>query len=164
MPRKHIQSAKTNNSIWPGMLIWLTIVPQHLCGKQAVKDWMMAPRAVPAYIHFKHLSGGKIKKIQDISQIHTPPWSSLQMYYWQLWKEKRSYWQMLILTYLVSPSWCMHSSARHAQQHVSAPSCLRQKDHLNGAGGAPKMTWHWSQCYCLWSFFFFTQTHNFSFK
>lgn len=36
-------------------------------------------------------------------------------------------------------------------------ACLRQKDGLSGAGGRPKMTWHWSQRYCLCSFF--TQRH-----
>lgn len=35
--------------------------------------------------------------------------------------------------------------------------CLRQKDGLSGAGGRPKMTWHWSQRYCLCGFF--TQRH-----
>lgn len=128
MPRKHIQSAKTNNSSWPGMLIWLTIVPQHLYGKQAVKDWMMAPRGVPAYIHFKHQSGGQIKTF----------------YKYTLHQEAVCYtmysfgkWQMSVLIYSISPTWHMHSLVGHAQYSVipqARPTCLPKQEATRVTG------------------------------
>lgn len=54
--------------------------------------------------------------------------------------------------------------ARGACQNKSPPewqastvrvtsACLRRKDGLSGAGRRPKMTGHWSQRYCRYSFF-----------
>lgn len=88
--------------------------------------------------------------------------------------------QVLALIYPLSPTWHAHSSvktcsvtrigvksskkARGPCQNKSPPewqastvcvtsACLRRKDGLSGAGRGPKMTGHWSQRYCRYSFF-----------
>lgn len=177
--------------------MWLTTVPQHFYGKQAVRDWMMAPRGVPAQVHLEHQRRMKNHVNSRYSLMsHCTKKQFTTLYVCNLKKHAYINWNMYYLylikeiqlttgglnllnttnmtctfhskTCIVTRISVKSSKSPHACQNKRplewqastvcvTSACLRQKDGLSGAGGRPKMTWHWSQRYCLCGFF--TQRH-----
>ena len=178
MPRKHVQSAKTNNPSRPGVLhvtynrsttfLWQA-------SSQGLNDgtmWSTCP---------EHQQGIKYCVKFSMYFNFTPP---LEAVYYRIRLQtkhslaERSNSQVGVLIYSIPPTWRAHSSVRHAQWHVSASNLPKahmsaktrgresdrpqlpvwrlpvwdKKDGLSGAGGRPKMTRHWSSrcgCWCV---------------
>lgn len=166
MPRKHVQSAKTNNPSRPGVLhvtynrsttfLWQA-------SSQGLNDgtmWSTCP---------EHQQGIKYRVKFSMYFNFTP---TLEAVYYRIRLQtkhslaERSDSQVGVLIYSIPPTWRAHSSVRHAQWHVSASNLPKahmsaktrgresdrpqlsvwrlpvwdKKDSLSGAGGSQR--WH----------------------
>lgn len=177
MPRKHIQSAKTNSSSWPSTL--------HMTDNRSTTFlWQECSQGLNDGATWSYLPESVLKQQQSGRRIRNVFFSQEAVYLCvcvhlqidkQIFNIGAVHVYMLnnatspTLTFLSKTRIVAHISVKsskspHACQNKRplewqastvcvTSACLRQKDGLSRAGGRPKMTWHWSQRYRLCSFF-----------